>query len=50
MGKELYAPERALDSAIKKFQLKLGIVDEGAIVDDSDYEESHEVPMEEVSA
>ena len=47
MSNIIYASEQALEDAINGFQKKFGILDEGEIVTDSDYEMTLEFPLPE---
>ena len=47
MSNIIYASEQALEDAINGFQKKFGILDEGEIVADNDYEMTLEFPLPE---
>lgn len=47
MKENIYKPEHELNAKISQFQKKLGIVDEGNIVENDDYVESHTLSYDE---
>lgn len=46
--KTVFVSERCLNESIQHFQTLLGIVDEGEIVSNDDYESSHTVSYKDV--
>lgn len=44
---EIYVSEQSLDERIESFQKQFGIVFEGAVVDEDDYETTYELALED---